>query len=97
MVGLPGSLVLAVSRWGSSGWAASTSSGRPSDSAGTTGCRWRPRRGRRGCGIEFPEIRSVVIRTLVHGEFALGVWAIVGSAIFNLLVIPTVSALVSES
>jgi len=47
-------------------------------------------------GSSFPEISSVVISTLVHGEFALGVGAIVGSAIFNLLVIPAVSALVSE-
>ena len=47
-------------------------------------------------GSSFPEISSVVISTLVHGEFSLGVGAIVGSAIFNLLVIPAVSALVSE-
>jgi cation:H+ antiporter len=47
-------------------------------------------------GSSFPEISSVVISTVVHGEFSLGVGAIVGSAIFNLLVIPAVSALVSE-
>ncbi|AZH25170.1 sodium:calcium antiporter [Haloplanus aerogenes] len=47
-------------------------------------------------GSSFPELSSVVISTLVHGEFSLGVGAIVGSAIFNLLVIPAVSALVSE-
>ena len=47
-------------------------------------------------GSSFPEISSVVISTLVHGEFSLGVGSIVGSAIFNLLVIPAVSALVSE-
>jgi len=47
-------------------------------------------------GSSFPEISSVVISTLVHNEFSLGVGAIVGSAIFNLLVIPAVSALVSE-
>jgi len=34
-------------------------------------------------GSSFPEISSVVISTLVHGEFALGVGAIVGSAIFK--------------
>jgi cation:H+ antiporter len=47
-------------------------------------------------GSSFPEISSVVISTLVHGEFSLGVGAIVGSAIFNLLVIPAASALASE-
>jgi cation:H+ antiporter len=48
-------------------------------------------------GSSFPELSSVVISTLVHGEFSLGVGAIVGSAIFNLLVIPAISALSSES
>jgi cation:H+ antiporter len=48
-------------------------------------------------GSSFPELSSVVLSTLLHGEFALGVGAIVGSAIFNLLVIPAVSALSSES
>jgi cation:H+ antiporter len=47
-------------------------------------------------GSSFPELSSVVISTLLHGEFSLGVGAIVGSAIFNLLVIPAVAALVSE-
>ncbi|QFU84468.1 sodium:calcium antiporter [Natronorubrum aibiense] len=47
-------------------------------------------------GSSFPEISSIVISTLVHGEFSLGVGAIVGSAIFNLLVIPALSALASE-
>jgi cation:H+ antiporter len=47
-------------------------------------------------GSSFPEISSVVISTVVHDEFALGVGAIVGSAIFNLLVIPALSALFSE-
>jgi cation:H+ antiporter len=47
-------------------------------------------------GSSFPELSSVVVSTLLHGEFSLGVGAIVGSAIFNLLVIPAVSALVSE-
>ncbi|MGQ4556416.1 sodium:calcium antiporter [Halobellus sp. GM3] len=47
-------------------------------------------------GSSFPEISSIVISTVVHGEFSLGVGAIVGSAIFNLLVIPAVSALSSE-
>ena len=47
-------------------------------------------------GSSFPELSSVVISTVVHGEFSLGVGAIVGSAIFNLLVIPGLSALFSE-
>jgi cation:H+ antiporter len=48
-------------------------------------------------GSSFPELSSVVISTLLHGEFGLGVGAIVGSAIFNLLVIPALSALASET
>ncbi|GAB7012448.1 sodium:calcium antiporter [Halolamina salina] len=47
-------------------------------------------------GSSFPEISSVVISTVVHNEFSLGVGAIVGSAIFNLLVIPALSAIFSE-
>ena len=47
-------------------------------------------------GSSFPEFSSVVISTLLHGEFDLGVGAIVGSAIFNLLMIPALSALASE-
>jgi cation:H+ antiporter len=47
-------------------------------------------------GSSFPELSSVIISTVVHGEFSLGVGAIVGSAIFNLLVIPAMSALSSE-
>lgn len=47
-------------------------------------------------GSSFPEISSVVISTVVHDEFSLGVGAIVGSAIFNLLVIPALSAFSSE-
>jgi cation:H+ antiporter len=47
-------------------------------------------------GSSFPELSSVVISTLLHGEFSLGVGTIVGSAIFNVLVIPALSALASE-
>ncbi|USZ68169.1 sodium:calcium antiporter [Halorussus salilacus] len=47
-------------------------------------------------GSSFPELSSIVISTLLHGEFSLGVGAIVGSAIFNLLVIPALSALATE-
>lgn len=47
-------------------------------------------------GSSFPELSSVVIATLVHGEFELGVAAIVGSAIFNILVIPAASVLCAD-
>lgn len=45
-------------------------------------------------GSSMPELSSVVLATLVHGEFDLGVASIVGSAIFNILVIPSVCVLV---
>ena len=44
-------------------------------------------------GSSFPELSTTVISTLVHGQFELGVAAIVGSALFNILVIPAVSGL----
>jgi cation:H+ antiporter len=47
-------------------------------------------------GSSMPEFSSVVISTVVHGEFSLGVGAIVGSAIFILLVIPALSVFFSE-
>ncbi|TCO69169.1 sodium:calcium antiporter, partial [Chromatocurvus halotolerans] len=47
-------------------------------------------------GSSFPELSTVVISTLVHGEFELGVGAIVGSALFNIMVIPAISGLVSH-
>lgn len=45
-------------------------------------------------GSSFPELSSTVLATLLHGDFDLGVSAIVGSAIFNILIIPGVSGLV---
>jgi len=48
-------------------------------------------------GSSFPELSSVVVSTLIHGQFDLGVAAIVGSAIFNILVIPGVSGLAGQS
>ena len=45
-------------------------------------------------GSSFPELSSTVLATLLHGTFDLGVAAIVGSALFNILVIPGVSGLV---
>jgi cation:H+ antiporter len=47
-------------------------------------------------GSSFPELSTTVISTLVHGEFELGMAAIVGSAIFNILVIPAVAGLLGE-
>lgn len=48
-------------------------------------------------GSSFPELASVVIATLLHGAFDLGVGVIVGSALFNMLVIPAVSVMSSGS
>ena len=47
-------------------------------------------------GSSFPELSAAVISTLLHGNFDLGVSAIVGSAIFNLLVIPALSGLLGS-
>ena len=44
-------------------------------------------------GSSFPELASIVIATLLYGSFELGVAAVVGSAIFNVLVIPALSTL----
>ena len=46
-------------------------------------------------GSSFPELSSTVLSTLLHGEFELGLSAVVGSAIFNILVIPGVSGVVA--
>ncbi|SER71929.1 sodium:calcium antiporter [Natrinema salaciae] len=45
-------------------------------------------------GSSTPELASVILATLIHEEFELGVGSIVGSAVFNLLVIPGLSVLV---
>ena len=47
-------------------------------------------------GSSFPELSTTVLSTLIHGEFDLGVSAIVGSALFNILVIPALSGLYAE-
>lgn len=44
-------------------------------------------------GSSFPELSTAVISSLVHGEFELGVAAIVGSALFNILVVPGLAGL----
>jgi cation:H+ antiporter len=48
-------------------------------------------------GPSAPEIASTVIATIRYEEFELGVGIIVGSAVFNILVIPALSALLSDS
>ncbi|AFO59111.1 MULTISPECIES: sodium:calcium antiporter [unclassified Natrinema] len=45
-------------------------------------------------GSSAPELASVLLATLLHQEFELGVGSIVGSATFNLLVIPGLAVLV---
>lgn len=47
-------------------------------------------------GSSFPELVTTVGSTLVHGDFELGMATIVGSAVFNILVIPGLAALVGE-
>ena len=47
-------------------------------------------------GSSFPELTTVVFSTLIHGEFELGVAAIVGSALFNILMVPALSGLFAE-
>lgn len=44
-------------------------------------------------GSSFPELSSTVISVIVHGNYELGIGAIVGSAIFNILLIPSISVL----
>ena len=46
-------------------------------------------------GSSFPELASVVV-TALGGSFGMGVGAIVGSAIFNVLVIPALSGIAAE-
>jgi cation:H+ antiporter len=44
-------------------------------------------------GSSFPELSTTIISAAVHGEFELGVAAVVGSALFNILVIPALAGL----
>lgn len=44
-------------------------------------------------GSSFPELAATVTSTLIHGAFELGMATIVGSAVFNILVIPGLSRL----
>lgn len=44
-------------------------------------------------GSSMPELMTAILAPLIHGEFELGVSVIIGSAIFNILVIPAVATL----
>ncbi len=44
----------------------------------------------------FPELSSVVLAAARHGEFELGVASVIGSAIFNVLVIPGIVVLANR-
>lgn len=45
----------------------------------------------------FPELASVVLAAARHGEFELGVAAVIGSAIFNVLAIPAIVVISNRS
>ncbi len=44
-------------------------------------------------GSSFPELSTAVLATVLHGDFELGVAAIVGSALFNILMIPALAGI----
>ncbi|GAB7093171.1 sodium:calcium antiporter [Halolamina litorea] len=46
-------------------------------------------------GSSFPELSISVLSVVLHGSFDLGVGAVVGSAVFNVLVIPGAAALLA--
>lgn len=47
-------------------------------------------------GSSFPELSTVIVSATLHGAFEIGVAAIVGSALFNILVIPGLAGLVGR-
>jgi len=47
-------------------------------------------------GSSFPELSTAVLSTALHGEFELGVAAVVGSALFNVLMIPALAGLCAD-
>lgn len=47
-------------------------------------------------GSSFPELSTAVLSTALHGEFELGVAAVIGSALFNILMIPALAGLFGE-
>lgn len=47
-------------------------------------------------GSSFPELATVIVSTSLHGAFELGVAAIIGSALFNVMVIPALCSLATK-
>ncbi len=47
-------------------------------------------------GSSFPELSTAVLSAALHGDFELGVAAVVGSALFNILMIPALAGLWAE-
>lgn len=47
-------------------------------------------------GSSFPELSATILSIALHGKFDLGVSVVVGSAIFNILVIPGLSVVFSK-
>ena len=47
-------------------------------------------------GSSFPELAAVVVSALIHDEFELGIAAVVGSALFNIMIIPALAVLVGR-
>lgn len=47
-------------------------------------------------GSSFPELSTTILSTTLHGEFELGVATIVGSAIFNILIISGLSGIFTD-
>lgn len=47
-------------------------------------------------GSSMPELVTVILAPVIHGDFDLGLAAIVGSAIFNILVIPALATLATR-
>ncbi|WP_276252484.1 sodium:calcium antiporter [Halomontanus rarus] len=47
-------------------------------------------------GSSMPELVSVLLAASLHGEFELGIGAVVGSAVFNLMVIPAIAVLATS-
>lgn len=47
-------------------------------------------------GSSLPELFTVVISSLAHGDFELGMSAIIGSAVFNILAIPGLAGLTAS-
>ncbi len=47
-------------------------------------------------GSSFPELSSTILSAAIHDVFDIGVAAVIGSAIFNILVIPAVASITAQ-